>query len=153
MNKRELEKKLIEENIPKDSYCLNGGYLNEAYCLEENYGRWEVYYSERGRKTNVKSFLCEEEACKYLHNELIQIFKGNSNMEKFKREKLTRELLEKLEEIIDSYIVDKEIDKELIENLNPTKIKYILAELEKHKIKELSRIDREVIKDIYFYYC
>lgn len=76
MNKRELEKRLIKEGITKDSYCLNGGYPNESYCLFKNNGRWEVYYSERGRKSGLKLFMSEEEACEYFYNKLVQVLKS-----------------------------------------------------------------------------
>ena len=75
MNKRELEQRLIDENIRKDSYCLNGGYPNESYCLSKYHGKWEVYYSERGRKSGLKIFITEEEACDYFYNELIGTLK------------------------------------------------------------------------------
>ena len=53
-------------NIREDSYSLNGGLPNEAYCLNRNKNTWEVYYSERGNKTGIKEFSSEEEACEYL---------------------------------------------------------------------------------------
>jgi hypothetical protein len=76
VNKRELEERLIKEGIPKDYYWLNGGYPNESYCLYKNGGMWEVYYSERGRKSGLKLFISEEEACKYFYIELIQVLKS-----------------------------------------------------------------------------
>lgn len=63
------------------------------------------------------------------------------------------ELIKKLEEIINSYIMDDKVAKELIKHIDPLKIKYILGELERHKVKEYTLEDKEVIKDIYFYYC
>jgi len=76
VNKTELEERLIKEGIPKDSYCLNGGYPNDSYCLFKNNGKWEVYYSERGKKSGLKLFMSEEEACEYFYNELIQVLKS-----------------------------------------------------------------------------
>jgi hypothetical protein len=70
MKKQELEQKLIMNGIPNDMYSLIGGLPNEAYCLENNHTHWEVYYSERGLKTNLKKFKSEEEACGYIY-ELI----------------------------------------------------------------------------------
>lgn len=77
MTKKELEQKLIEKNIQRDLYALDGGLPNEAYCLNYNHKRniWEVYYSERGQKTGLKSFDKEEEACNYFYNTLINILK------------------------------------------------------------------------------
>ena len=63
------------------------------------------------------------------------------------------DLLKKLEEMIHSYITDAEVSNELIKNITPTQIKYILAGLESNKIKEYTLEDKEWIKDIYFYFC
>ncbi len=48
MTKLDLVNKLKEKNIPIDSYSLEGGLPNEAYCLNREKNVWEVYYSERG---------------------------------------------------------------------------------------------------------
>lgn len=75
MTKKELVQKLKEKKIPRDFYALDGGLPNEALCL--NYDRkrntWEVYYSERGQKTGLKSFDREEEACDYFYITFINI--------------------------------------------------------------------------------
>ena len=65
MNIIELKHKLKELAIPEDSYCLTGGLPNEAYCIYNSNNIWEVYYSERGLKTNRKIFTDEASACKY----------------------------------------------------------------------------------------
>ena len=64
MNKKELKRALINAKIPNDMYCLNGGLPNEAFCLQKGNDNWEVYYSERGRKSGLKLFTSEDEACK-----------------------------------------------------------------------------------------
>jgi hypothetical protein len=71
MKKYDLQKILRNENVPQDSYYLDGGYPNEAYCLGFNEDVWEVYYSERGKKTSLKTFADEEDACNYFYNWLI----------------------------------------------------------------------------------
>ncbi len=76
MNKRELEQKLINENIDSNSYWLEGGLPNEAHCLGKNGDVWEVYYSERGRKTKLKTFTAEEEACAYFYAWIVKTMKG-----------------------------------------------------------------------------
>ena len=70
MTKKELAQKLIAKKIARDLYSLDGGFSNEAYCLnyDHNRNRWEVYYSERGQKTGLKSFNKEEEACEYFNS-------------------------------------------------------------------------------------
>ncbi len=72
MNKEELSILLKKEKINDDMYSLEGGLPNEMYCLEENGGRWEVYYSERGNKTGLKLFSTENDACLYFHNLLLR---------------------------------------------------------------------------------
>ncbi len=75
MKIKELEQRLIIEGIPKNSYCIYGGFPWEAYCLNEYYGTWEVYYSEKGNKTGLKLFKNEDEACEYFYNKLISDLK------------------------------------------------------------------------------
>jgi hypothetical protein len=72
MKLHELESKLKSSNIRPDMYSLTGGLPNEAYCIGQQNGIWEVYYSERGSKTNLKTFQSEEEACLYFHNWLLR---------------------------------------------------------------------------------
>ena len=74
MQKRELQQRLITEEIPKNWYWLNGGFPNEALCLNIQGGLWEVYYSEKGLKTSLKQFESEEDACEYFYN-LIKVYK------------------------------------------------------------------------------
>ena len=73
MTKKELAQKLIAKKIAMDLYSLDDGFPNEAYCLnyDHNRNRWEVYYSERGKKTGLKSFNKEEEACEYFYSLVI----------------------------------------------------------------------------------
>lgn len=72
MNFKELESRLISENIRRDVYSLKGGLSNEAYCISQTNGIWEVYYSERGIKSGLKVFQKEEEACQYFYDSLIK---------------------------------------------------------------------------------
>ena len=65
MNKNTLLEELENKGIRKDSYSLNGGLPNEANCLNQNDGIWEVYYSERGIKSGLKTFTSESDACKF----------------------------------------------------------------------------------------
>lgn len=73
MDKNGLRKMLINSNIPKDTYSLDGGLPNEAYCLSQNRDKWEVYYSERGRKSGTKLFTTENEACNYFYKSLVSM--------------------------------------------------------------------------------
>jgi hypothetical protein len=62
VNSQELQNTLAALDAPLDSYCL-GCEKDEALCLVENYGRWIVYYSERGHRAGEQSFSTEELAC------------------------------------------------------------------------------------------
>lgn len=54
-----------ELGIPEDLYSImKGGLPNEKLCIVEEKG-WKVYYSERGRKSALKEFRTESEACIY----------------------------------------------------------------------------------------
>ncbi len=76
MTKNDLRQELVKKNIPADFYSLDGGLPNEAYCLDQGAGGWEVYYSERGQKTGVKIFDAESEACDYFYQSLLQWLKN-----------------------------------------------------------------------------
>lgn len=65
MKKYELKQTLAKKQL-NYFFTLEGGLPNELYCLGENGNIWEVYYSERGTKSNLQTFQTEEEACKYL---------------------------------------------------------------------------------------
>lgn len=56
VNIYELSTELDKLGIPKDAYLLSGGRPNESFCISLNDDNWEVYYSERGRKTSIKCF-------------------------------------------------------------------------------------------------
>jgi len=53
MNRAELIKFFQEKNIPIDSYSMMGGLPNEAFCINKIDKGWEVYYSERGVKSQL----------------------------------------------------------------------------------------------------
>jgi len=63
VDKTELEQQLKLLKADPDSYCLNGGSPNEALCLEDIYGKWSIYYSEKGLRTEEVSYKSEDEAC------------------------------------------------------------------------------------------
>lgn len=71
MKKNELQQLLINANVPKDLYNLNGGLPNEVFCLNKEDNIWEVYYSERGVKSQLKKFKSEDEACNYFYKTIL----------------------------------------------------------------------------------
>lgn len=72
MNKAQLRRKLMSVGVPSNAYSLEGGLPSEAYCLNRNGAAWEVYYSERGEKTGLRTFDNESEACEYLYRTMVQ---------------------------------------------------------------------------------
>lgn len=75
MNIEELKKALMKLNIPSDAYQLNGGFPNEAFCINYNGEYWETYYSERGLRTSMNKFSQESDACEYFLQWIKTIFK------------------------------------------------------------------------------
>lgn len=75
MNLELLRKRLANENIPENTYSLQGGLPDDRYCLEEtNYG-WNVYYCERGVQTELQHYESEEEACLDILARLLRLKK------------------------------------------------------------------------------
>jgi hypothetical protein len=46
-------------------WYLGGGLLDDTVTLHRTGDGWEVYYSERGQKYDVRTFLTEDEACRH----------------------------------------------------------------------------------------
>ena len=61
-------------------------------------------------------------------------------------------LLEELRRIVREYISDPNIKAELEKDIERTKVKYVLGELEKYRDRELSAADKEIVKDLVFYF-
>ena len=68
--------RIIIDSYPLDIVDFKNEYPNESYSIRQNNGQWEVYYSERRQKTNLKKFYIESDACEYL---LEQIKTGYKN--------------------------------------------------------------------------
>lgn len=67
MNVVDLKVKLTELGVHPDSYSLIGSTRNECYVLsQEGYGKWSVFYSERGQQSCLQIFASEDEACREL---------------------------------------------------------------------------------------
>ncbi len=76
MNKKELKAKIESLNIPKTIYSLEGGLPDNMFTLEEAYGLWKVYHSERGKRMGEVLFYSEEEACDYFYKTLLYSLKN-----------------------------------------------------------------------------
>lgn len=61
----QLEKELEMMEIPQELYSIMaGGLPNEKLCIAKE-DKWQVYYSERGRKSGLNLFETESEACEF----------------------------------------------------------------------------------------
>jgi hypothetical protein len=63
------------------------------------------------------------------------------------------QLLNRLREIVDEYVSDVSAASKMKMNIEPSKVKYVLHELERNRTKPISAKDKEAIKDIYFNFC
>ncbi|MDE6625517.1 MAG: hypothetical protein K2K56_03985 [Lachnospiraceae bacterium] len=75
MNIEQLRSYLIINDVPDDLYSLDGGLPSEAYCINKVEEGWEVYYSERGLKSQLVKFDIEDKACLYLQSIIKDILK------------------------------------------------------------------------------
>jgi hypothetical protein len=75
MTVAELQKLLDAINVPKDAYSFSGGLPNECLCLNKTMFTWEVYYSERGKKSGLLTFFSEDEACRNFYFQIKRVFK------------------------------------------------------------------------------
>ena len=71
MTRVELEIKLAELEIPKNCYDLYADKIGEQYVVLHKNEKWEVYYSERGNKNELKIFSAEKEACDYFYSWML----------------------------------------------------------------------------------
>ncbi|SFQ83171.1 hypothetical protein [Hymenobacter arizonensis] len=59
----ELERALITGGYR--GWFLAGGQMDDTVTLNRTRDGWEVYYSERGKKSGERTFQTEDEACRY----------------------------------------------------------------------------------------
>jgi hypothetical protein len=72
MNRQELHARLEAQGIRPDTYDLEGTPCEECLRLERAVDGWDVYYAERGLRTNERHFNTEAEACSYLAEHLMR---------------------------------------------------------------------------------
>jgi hypothetical protein len=79
MNRKELAIKLENEGIRENDYSLYGAHFEGRYTLSQKpYGKWEIYYFERGAKLDLREFNNESDACESL---LLRILDNTSTKE------------------------------------------------------------------------
>lgn len=73
MNKKDFKKSTRKLHIPDFLYNIDGtGRDDERFCLVRAGERWNVYYSERGKKTTDKYFDTESDGLEYILSELSE---------------------------------------------------------------------------------
>lgn len=65
MNVNQLIAVLEKERIRQDAYSITGDCSNESYVIASSGCNWQVYYYERGIKTNLVEFDNEMQACQH----------------------------------------------------------------------------------------
>ena len=86
MNRDRLRELARAEGIRDESFSLDGGLPPEQYVLAVSAGGWDVYYSERGERTGLKTFETEDEACASLFESLL---KDRTTRDDYRREPRT----------------------------------------------------------------
>ena len=71
----EIESKLLAEGCNRNQFATGQrGAANDAYCLIQRDGKWEVFYTERGEESSpIYSSASEEEACEFFFNHILSL--------------------------------------------------------------------------------
>lgn len=75
MNRNELEKKLLDHNVPSISFNVNGIKEGECMCLVSSDSKWKVVYNSRGHIIDIAEFDNENDACDFMYSELKKEYK------------------------------------------------------------------------------
>lgn len=71
MDREELRAKLVREGFNDSFYSVDGDDgIGERHVLAQRPNGWHVYYAERGRESSRREFDTEDEACRYLLEQL-----------------------------------------------------------------------------------
>lgn len=73
MNRDSLKVMLDDAGISRDDYLIDGDW-DDRVCLEldDQSGRWQVFYSNRGSKAELRSFDSEAAACWNLYARVVK---------------------------------------------------------------------------------
>lgn len=84
MNLDSLKLDLERLGIKKRWYSLSEEFADEAFCIHRSKERelWEVYYCERGEKSNLRTFKSEDEACEWFYHFITSDHVVMSHLEK-----------------------------------------------------------------------
>jgi len=78
MNIKDLKRNLDENNVPRNSYSLNGELpMGSGYVLDFVYGKWIVFLFDRGGRYGESEYDNESDACLRIYNALLAYYKPN----------------------------------------------------------------------------
>lgn len=66
MTMEQLKEYLEKTNYDPRTYRIGQAGYDDCVTLEEIYGKWHVYYAERGVRSSDEIFDNEEAACNYI---------------------------------------------------------------------------------------
>ena len=69
MKRMQLIFELEKHGVPSSYYSIKGE-REDRVCIDEEGGKWIVYYIERGEKTIYDKFNTEDEACEFMLKKL-----------------------------------------------------------------------------------
>ncbi|HKN02852.1 MAG TPA: hypothetical protein VJY31_02785 [Buttiauxella sp.] len=72
LTKIELINMLHKNNIPEYCYSIDNE-KNESLCLLQENGKWIIFYSERGERSDPEYYDSEEVACTNFFKEVIDM--------------------------------------------------------------------------------
>ena len=72
MNRIELKKELLANNVPEISFSVEGIKDGECMCLLMENNCWKVVYNSRGNIMEIESFVDETKACEFMYKEMKQ---------------------------------------------------------------------------------
>ena len=88
--------RIIADSYPLDIVDFKNEYPNESYCIKNNNGQWEVYYSERGQKTGLTKCNSESEACEHLLKKIQTSHKKGHRYQRKIKSLLTTECFKRI---------------------------------------------------------
>ena len=77
MNTKILKAELENRKIPKGAYSLLTSPMDETLVLEQRGDNWNVFYYERGLRTDERFFVIEAEACDHFLSRISAWFYGS----------------------------------------------------------------------------
>jgi hypothetical protein len=75
MTTRDIRPRLLAEGCNKNTFAVGErGRADDAFCLVQQNGKWEVFYTERGHDSSpIFSSESEEEACDFFCRHIISL--------------------------------------------------------------------------------